>query len=135
MSGQVAHHDITAWLLDGMSNHGFSGGPVIIQEQESEGYRVFGVVSSYVPANVPVSPAIVEAAAPAQVGVAPPSPDDDFFQTNSGARPVFDDMVRSHQPLLSLVVHDERRTCAVTSYDPQSAPVTVHERSWYVHFV
>jgi hypothetical protein len=33
VSGQAAHHDITAWLLDGMSNHGFSGGPVIIQEQ------------------------------------------------------------------------------------------------------
>jgi|SRR5271166_940315 len=90
VSGQAAHHDITAWLLDGMSNHGFSGGPVIIQEQESERYRVFGVVSSYVPANVPVCPATVEAADPGQVGVAPPSPDDPFFETNSGLMIVFD---------------------------------------------
>jgi hypothetical protein len=90
VSGQAAHHDITAWLLDGMSNHGFSGGPVIIQEQESEGYRIFGVVSPYVPANVPVSPAIVEAAAPGQVGVAPPSPDDPVFETNSGLMIAFD---------------------------------------------
>lgn len=90
VSGQAAHHDITAWLLDGISNHGFSGGPVIIQEQESERYRVFGVVSSYVPANVAVCPATVEAADPGQVGVAPASPDDPFFETNSGLMIVFD---------------------------------------------
>jgi hypothetical protein len=36
VSGQAEHRGINVWLLNGMANHGFSGGPVIICEQESE---------------------------------------------------------------------------------------------------
>jgi hypothetical protein len=89
VSGEADHYHIKAWLLDGMSNGGFSGGPVIIQEQDSESYRVFGVASSYVPANAGVTPARV-AAVPPRAGVVPPAPNDRFFETNSGLVIVFD---------------------------------------------
>jgi hypothetical protein len=75
VSGQAADRDGTiVWLLDGLVNHGFSGGPVIIHEQEPEGYRVFGVVSSYVPA---------------ELAVTAPSPSGSFVKTNSGLVIVF----------------------------------------------
>lgn len=49
ISGQAADKDDNVvWLLDGMATAGFSGGPLITQ-QESGGYGVFAVVSSYVP--------------------------------------------------------------------------------------
>jgi hypothetical protein len=75
--GESDPYSVKAWLLDGMSSGGFSGGPVIIQEPE--GYRVFGVVSSYVPANAPVS-----------VGPPPPPPNGPVAQTNMGLMIVFD---------------------------------------------
>jgi hypothetical protein len=56
VSGQADYYGIKVWLLDGMNNHGFSGGPLIIHEQEPEGYRVFAVLCCYVPAKLPVSP-------------------------------------------------------------------------------
>src|SRR4051794_39046499 len=50
--------------------------------------------------------------------------------------PVFDAMDPSHQPFLSLVVHNERRTCAVVmSHDPQSALIQVRQGFRYVHTV
>ncbi len=85
--GEPDLHNIKAWLLDGMSSGGFSGGPAIIQEPE--GYRAFGVTSSYVPANVRVTPAIVGLAS-RQAGVAPLSPHDRFYETNMGLMIVFD---------------------------------------------
>jgi hypothetical protein len=83
VSGDADYHGIKVWLLDGMSTFGFSGGPLIVQELEPDRFRVFGVASSYVPANVGVMPPTV-CFASAAPGVAPPSPNDSFFQTNSG---------------------------------------------------
>lgn len=48
VSGQAqANSNIWVWVLDGMGNHGFSGGPVLIRERKST-WRVLGVVSYYV---------------------------------------------------------------------------------------
>lgn len=85
--GEPDPHNITAWLLDGMSSGGFSGGPVIIEEPD--GYRVFGINSSYVPANVRVNPTQVSSPSPS-AGVAPLSPHDKFYETNMGLMIVFD---------------------------------------------
>lgn len=89
VSGKVNHYDIEVWLLDGMANHGFSGGPVIILDQKSASYHVLGVISSYTPANVRVNPALI---APDlhRVGVPPLSPSDRFWETNSGNAACFD---------------------------------------------
>jgi hypothetical protein len=55
VSGQATDHDGTmVWLLDGIVSGGFSGGPLIIHEQESGGYRVFAVVCCYVSAKLAV---------------------------------------------------------------------------------
>ena len=85
--GEPDPYNIKAWLLDGMSSGGFSGGPVIIEEPD--GYRVFGINSSYVPANVRVNPAKVISPSP-RAGVAPLSPHDKFYETNMGLMIVFD---------------------------------------------
>jgi Trypsin-like peptidase domain len=85
VSGEAKHGGmgIKVWLLDGVAHHGFSGGPVIIREPESEGYRVLGVTSGYVPANVRIIPGKLPAD-PVQVGAPRSSPDDSFSETNSG---------------------------------------------------
>jgi hypothetical protein len=86
VSGQAADKDDNVvWLLDGMASGGFSGGPVIIHEQEPEGYRVLGVTSSYVPAYV-----LVTARRPSQLGAALPAPNGPFVKTNMGLMIVFD---------------------------------------------
>jgi hypothetical protein len=85
--GESDPHNIKAWLLDGMSSGGFSGGPVLIEEHD--GFRVFGINSSYVPANVRVNPAKVSGPSP-RAGVAPLSPHDKFYETNMGLMIVFD---------------------------------------------
>jgi Trypsin-like peptidase domain len=83
VSGEADYYGIGVWLLDGTSTFGFSGGPLIIHERETDRFRVFGVISSYVPANVSVMPPKV-CFASAAPGVAPPSSNDSFFQSNSG---------------------------------------------------
>jgi hypothetical protein len=83
--GEPDPHNVKAWVLDGMSSGGFSGGPVIIHEQEPEGYRIFGVISSYVPAYVSVTPR-----RPSQLGAALPAPNGRFVKTNMGLMTVFD---------------------------------------------
>jgi hypothetical protein len=55
VSGQVDHYGVQVWVLDGMNNKGFSGGPVILSEGK-EDCRVLGAVSSYVPEDIPVTP-------------------------------------------------------------------------------
>jgi hypothetical protein len=85
--GEHDPHNVKAWLLDGMSSGGFSGGPVLIEE--SDGYRIFGINSSYVPANVRVNPATVSRPS-TRAGVAPLSPRDKFYETNMGLMVVFD---------------------------------------------
>lgn len=90
VSGEADDKGINVWLLDGMANHGMSGGPAIIRCQESDEYRVFGVISSYVPANAPNTPARPQSARPPAVGVPPPSSIGSYFQTNSGLAIVYD---------------------------------------------
>ncbi len=90
VSGEADDNGIKVWLLDGIANHGMSGGPAIIRDQGSEEYRVFGVISSYVPANAPDTPALQGGGAPPHVGVAPPSSIDSYFETNSGLAIVYD---------------------------------------------
>lgn len=92
VSGDATHRSGLAkkiWLLDGMGHHGFSGGPVLIRERDSERYRVLGVMSGYVPSNVRVLPGEV-APDPTQVGGAPPLPGDALSETNSGLAICFD---------------------------------------------
>lgn len=49
ISGQArATSGICVWVLDGMANPGFSGGPVLIQEHDSGPWRVLGVASHFV---------------------------------------------------------------------------------------
>lgn len=90
VSGEADDMDMNVWLLDGMDNHGMSGGPAIICDQESGEYRVFGVISSYVPAHAPSTPAEPQGGRPRSVGVAPPSSIDAYFETNSGLAIVYD---------------------------------------------
>ena len=45
ISGQIRLAAGTEWVLDGMNNHGFSGGPVI--EGNGENQKVFAVVSGF----------------------------------------------------------------------------------------
>lgn len=58
LSGKANHYDIEVWLLDGMANHGFSGGPVVILDPKSKSYHVFGVLTGHAPANIRVNPAL-----------------------------------------------------------------------------
>jgi Trypsin-like peptidase domain len=51
VSGDAIYYGVKAWLLDGTARHGFSGGPVILREPESDSYQVIGVISGYVPAR------------------------------------------------------------------------------------
>ncbi|GAB3239944.1 S1 family peptidase [Mycolicibacterium hippocampi] len=89
VSGQADHYDIKVWLLDGMANHGFSGGPVVIFDSRSASYQALGVISSYAPANVRIIPELITPD-PHRVGVSPLSPKDRFFETNSGIAACFD---------------------------------------------
>lgn len=90
MSGEADDKGLSVWLLDGMANHGMSGGPAIICDQVSDEYRVFGVISSYVPANAPDTPGYRQGGSPPHVGAAPPSSIDSYFETNSGLAIVYD---------------------------------------------
>lgn len=92
VSGEAKHRSgmtKTVWLLDASAPHGFSGGPVLVREPESDGYRVLGVMSGYVPSNVRVLPGEVPPT-PMQIGGAPPLPNDAFSETNSGIAICFD---------------------------------------------
>ena len=40
-------------FLDGMNNPGFSGGPVVIQDVFSKEYKILGVISGYLPKEIP----------------------------------------------------------------------------------
>lgn len=44
------------WLLDGTNIPGFSGGPIVTCEKESEGFRALAVVSAYVPLSEDCDP-------------------------------------------------------------------------------
>lgn len=83
VSGSAGHYDIRVWLLDGMANHGFSGGPVVTLDPTSKTYQVLGVVNTYVPKNIRTNPEHMRPS-PHEVGPAPLKPTDRFFETNSG---------------------------------------------------
>lgn len=89
VSGKANHYEIEVWLLDGMANHGFSGGPVLILDPISLSYQALGLISGFAPAHVKVNPALI-ACDPHRVGVAPLSPNDRFWETNSGNAICFD---------------------------------------------
>ena len=55
VSGKANHYDIEVWLLDGMANHGFSGGPVVKLDPNSKSYHVLGVITGYAPLQIYVS--------------------------------------------------------------------------------
>lgn len=54
MSGQIMKDGILTFLLDGINNTGFSGGPVVFADPDTRKLEVVGVISSYrfEPANV-----------------------------------------------------------------------------------
>jgi hypothetical protein len=92
VSGEARHRSGIAkrvWLLDALAHHGFSGGPVLIREPESENYRLLGIMSGYVPSNVRTLPGEVPET-PGQIGGAPPLRGDPFAETNSGMAICFD---------------------------------------------
>jgi hypothetical protein len=84
VSGDAIYYGIKAWLLDGTARHGFSGGPVIVQEPASESYQVLGVISGYVPARARPIPGALHPDS-IQLGGAPP-----FCEINSGLSICFD---------------------------------------------
>jgi hypothetical protein len=49
VSGDAHYHGIRAWLLDVTAHFGFSGGPVILHDPESNSHQVLGVISGHVP--------------------------------------------------------------------------------------
>ena len=45
LSGQISQNGLDIWILDGINNHGFSGGPVVIGGATDQ--KVFAVISGY----------------------------------------------------------------------------------------
>jgi hypothetical protein len=84
ISGDANYYGIKAWLLDATVHHGFSGGPVILHEPESDSYQVLGVISAYVPARARFIPGTLRPDS-IQLGGALP-----FCETNSGLSVCFD---------------------------------------------
>jgi Trypsin-like peptidase domain len=78
VSGDANYYGIKAWLLDGTARHGFSGGPVVLYEPESDSHQVLGVISGHVPARAPFIPGTLHPDS-IQLGGALP-----FCEINSG---------------------------------------------------
>jgi S1-C subfamily serine protease len=54
LSGTVRNNGVEVILLDGHNNLGFSGGPVVIYDEEKKTMRLVGVISGYLPEPVDV---------------------------------------------------------------------------------
>jgi hypothetical protein len=70
VSGRINEKGMLVWILDGINNHGFSGGPVLTGTGPNQ--KVFAVISGYYPEPLEVLP---EAArGDAHTGFVPPPP-------------------------------------------------------------
>lgn len=69
VSGRINEKGLLIWVLDGINNHGFSGGPVLTGTGPNQ--KVFAVISGYYTEPLEVLP---EAARNAQTGFVPPPP-------------------------------------------------------------
>jgi hypothetical protein len=69
VSGRLDEQGVFVWILDGINNHGFSGGPVLFGTGSSQ--KVFAVISGYYEEPLEVLPAPSNGA---QTGFVPPAP-------------------------------------------------------------
>lgn len=72
LSATISDGDITVWVLDGINNEGFSGGPVLYGTGSAQ--KVFAVISGYQQEVLDVLPAQTTDGKPTGSGV-PPLPD------------------------------------------------------------